>query len=39
MRIFIVLCALVLASCNTVQGLGQDLESAGKKGEEVIKGD
>lgn len=39
MRIMILICALALASCNTVQGLGQDLESAGKKGEEVINGD
>jgi predicted small secreted protein len=26
-----------LAACNTVQGLGQDIESVGRKGEEVIK--
>ena len=28
---------LTLAACNTVQGAGQDLESIGKKGEEVLK--
>lgn len=25
-----------VAACNTVQGLGQDIESVGRKGEEVI---
>jgi entericidin B len=25
-----------LAACNTVQGVGQDIESVGRKGEEVI---
>lgn len=30
---------IVLAACNTVQGLGQDIESVGRKGEEVIKGE
>lgn len=24
------------AACNTVQGLGQDIESVGREGEEVI---
>ncbi|MEM7690257.1 MAG: Entericidin EcnA/B family protein [Pseudomonadota bacterium] len=24
------------AACNTVQGLGEDIQSVGKKGEEVI---
>lgn len=24
------------AACNTVQGLGEDIESVGRKGEEVI---
>lgn len=27
----------VLAACNTVQGAGKDIQSIGKKGEEVIK--
>ncbi|WP_414695491.1 entericidin A/B family lipoprotein [Pedomonas sp.] len=31
--------ALGAAACNTVQGAGQDIESVGKEGEEVIKGD
>ena len=26
-----------LAACNTVQGAGKDIQSIGKKGEEVIK--
>ena len=32
------LAALTLSSaaCNTVQGLGQDIESVGREGEEVI---
>lgn len=25
-----------ITACNTVQGLGQDIESVGRKGEEVI---
>ncbi|MEO0419730.1 MAG: entericidin [Pseudomonadota bacterium] len=28
--------AMALAACNTVQGLGEDIESVGRKGEEVI---
>lgn len=39
MRLLVLLSALCLMGCNTVQGLGQDLDSAGKKGEEVINGD
>jgi entericidin B len=27
---------LTSAACNTVQGLGRDIESVGNKGEEVI---
>lgn len=27
---------LTSAACNTVQGLGQDIESVGREGEEVI---
>lgn len=38
MRILAMIFALCLMGCNTVQGVGQDLESAGKKGEELIKG-
>lgn len=38
MRAIIVLLAsmLFLSSCGTVQGLGRDIESVGKAGEEVI---
>lgn len=28
--------SLVLAACNTVKGAGQDIESVGETGEEVI---
>ena len=36
----VAVCAIVaLVGCNTVQGLGQDIESVGRKGEEVIKGE
>lgn len=31
--------ALGAAACNTVQGAGKDIESVGKEGEDVIKGD
>ncbi|MEP2103495.1 MAG: entericidin A/B family lipoprotein [Parasphingorhabdus sp.] len=27
---------LVLAACNTVQGVGQDIESVGRAGEDAI---
>lgn len=27
-----------VAACNTVQGAGQDIESAGKCGEDVLEG-
>ena len=30
---------LTTAACNTVQGLGRDIESVGRTGEEVIKGE
>lgn len=38
-KLIIVVLGLVtmLSACNTVQGLGQDIESVGNKGEEVIK--
>jgi len=39
MRFVILGLTFMLMACNTVQGLGQDLESAGKKGEELIKGE
>ncbi|RIV91122.1 entericidin, EcnA/B family [Aurantiacibacter xanthus] len=29
-------CALALAACNTVRGVGQDLESVANTGERVI---
>ena len=28
---------LAIAACNTVQGVGEDISSVGKKGEEVLK--
>lgn len=33
------LAAFTLSACNTIQGVGQDLESAGDKAEEVTKKD
>ncbi|MEM6680940.1 MAG: entericidin, EcnA/B family [Pseudomonadota bacterium] len=39
MRFIVLALTLMLISCNTVQGIGEDLTSAGKKGEEIIKGD
>jgi predicted small secreted protein len=30
--------ALTLAACNTVKGLGSDIQSAGQAGEDAIKG-
>ena len=30
---------LLLSACNTVQGLGEDISSAGECGEDVINGD
>ena len=30
--------AFANAACNTVQGLGQDIESVGRAGEDVIDG-
>lgn len=37
-RVVIILAALLMGTvaCNTVKGLGEDIESVGKKGEEVI---
>lgn len=29
--------AVLASGCNTIQGVGDDIKSAGKKGEEVIK--
>ena len=39
--IAVALAALTLtsAACNTVQGLGRDIESVGRAGEDVIDGD
>ena len=31
--------ALALAACNAVQGLGEDIKSAGECGEDVINGE
>ncbi len=33
----LLLISITVAGCNTVQGVGQDIESVGKKGEEVLK--
>lgn len=29
--------ALAASACNTVQGVGRDIESVGRKGEEVLR--
>lgn len=29
-------CSLALSACNTVQGIGRDIESVGKAGEKAI---
>lgn len=34
---FILSSTMVLAACNTVQGAGEDIESVGEAGEEVIE--
>lgn len=34
--LLILLAAFAVASCNTVQGVGKDISSIGKKGEEVL---
>lgn len=35
--VFLLICSgLALASCNTVQGLGQDIESVGKAGKRAM---
>lgn len=33
---FLTLSIVVLAACNTVEGVGRDIESVGKTGKEVI---
>ena len=33
------LALVVLAGCNTVKGVGRDIEAAGEKGQDVIQGD
>lgn len=30
---------LLLGACNTVQGVGRDIESAGRAGDKIITGD
>ena len=35
--LFFAAAALLISGCNTVKGLGRDIESAGKAGEEAIK--
>ena len=34
---FVVLTALLLSACNTVKGMGQDLQRAGEKIEDAAK--
>ncbi|MEE9434817.1 MAG: entericidin EcnAB [Sphingorhabdus sp.] len=34
--ISLLLATMLVAACNTVKGLGRDIESVGKAGEEVI---
>jgi predicted small secreted protein len=37
--VFVILASLaVLTGCNTVQGIGKDIESVGRKGEQVLDG-
>jgi predicted small secreted protein len=36
--ITLVILTIVLTSCNTVQGLGKDIEWTGQKGAEVLSG-
>lgn len=35
--VFILLTALLLSACNTVKGMGQDLQKAGEKIEDAAK--
>lgn len=40
MRVLLLLSVVIaLAACNTVQGVGRDIESIGKKGEDLIEGE
>ncbi|MEM7569014.1 MAG: entericidin [Pseudomonadota bacterium] len=40
MRVLLLLSVVMaLAACNTVQGVGRDIESIGKKGEDLIDGE
>jgi len=36
--ITLLILTLVLTSCNTVQGLGKDIEWTGQKGAEILSG-
>jgi predicted small secreted protein len=36
-NIFLLICALVLTGCNTMQGLGKDIKIAGEKVEGAAK--
>lgn len=38
MSIFAIGTLMTLSACNTVQGVGQDIESAGNCGEDVLDG-
>lgn len=37
--ILLLTAVLTVTACNTVQGLGRDIESVGRGGEEVINGE
>ncbi|MBB3764232.1 entericidin A/B family lipoprotein [Sphingomicrobium lutaoense] len=38
MSVFAIGSLMALSACNTVQGAGKDIESAGKCGEDVLEG-
>jgi len=39
LTVVLIVLAGILAGCNTVQGLGEDIKQAGQKGEEIISGE
>ncbi|WP_265564033.1 entericidin EcnAB [Sphingomicrobium arenosum] len=39
MAMAMITAGLALSACNAVQGLGEDIKSAGECGEDVINGD
>ncbi len=36
-RILLILCILSLAACNTIEGIGKDVEKGGKAIEKAVK--